>query len=356
MSDPQHNWRFLSESFDRELSDEEQNLLAHFTTEHESPREFMKLLEQIRECSVQQDSILESSSLLNQRLSDKKKLEIQRLLESEMEKQQVPLANRDVVLACQLVSQGAVELRELTGKIAEWDSDSKSLSEFLKKESLITDSGFLKIESNISDTIFLQTLDQTVLDEVAAAIKLRVPGDDCTILEDASDDYASGKFIKLLDRTNAGGSEAFEMLLGQLSDESRSVILQMRIYTNKVRLKAVVDEVKLRLIGRNILNRDQLRCYYSNVGIAIRRLFKSDPELHDSLLPSIGEQRIAVKDVVDSLNELADEEAIFVQMFTLRFFAGLTVQQIAILLDVTEHDVSVESSYGIALLLKLIEV
>ncbi len=355
MSDQPYNWRFLSESFDRELTDEEKNLLEHFIVEHESPREFMKLLERIRECLVQQEPIQEIGSPLSQPLSSKKKLEIQRLLESEMERQQAPLANRDVLLACELVSVGAFGLKEMTGKISEWDSDSNSLSEFLKNESSITDSGFSKIESHISDTIFLQTFNQTILDEVVTAIKLRVPGDDCTIFEDASDNFDSIEFIKLLDQTNSAESGAFEMLHSVLFEESRSVILQTQIYTNKVRLKAIVEEVTLRLIGRNKLNRNQLHCYYCNVGIAIRKLFQSDPELSDSLLPSIGERRVAVKDVVDTLNELADEEPKFVLMFNLRFFAGLAAQQVASLLDVTEHEVSVECSYGTALLLNMIE-
>ena len=72
------------------------------------------------------------------------------------------------------------------------------------------------------------------------------------------------------------------------------------------------------------------------------------------MLPSIGTTQVAVKQIVDSLKQLASEEPGFVQMFNLRFFAGLTVQQVASLLGFSEQKVSAECGYGIARLMQLI--
>lgn len=355
MLDPEYNWRLLSESFDRELSDDELNLLEHFMAEQESPREFEEFFKRIWDNSIQSDSIPEIVTSVNQRLSDEKQMQIQRLLESAMKQQRDWLSNRDVVFACELVSQGAIGLGELTEEISKWNSESKSLSRFLKTQSSFSDADFSKIESHVSDTIFSQTLDQTLLDEVITAIKRQAPDDDCTVLEDSSDDFVSSDFIQLLDKANSGESGAFELLLDRLTNESRSVIFQARKFSDILRPKPVVDEVTLRLAGRKKLDQAQLVCYYRNVAIAIRILFESDPELSDCWLRSIGNWNISVKQVVDSLRHLEDEESGFVQMFNLRFFAGLSARQVSSLLKITEHEVSVECGYGMARLMQLID-
>lgn len=87
MPQRQYNWRLLSESFDRELSDEEQNHVDYFLAEHEAQREFDELLKRIRACAIRQNSITEPNSSLNQKLSDQKEIEIQRLLELAIENQ-----------------------------------------------------------------------------------------------------------------------------------------------------------------------------------------------------------------------------------------------------------------------------
>jgi len=354
MTDRQKKWRLLSESFDRELSDDEQNVLGYFRSENESPREFEELFKRIRDNSGDKEPLLEADSSLYQRLSNRKKDEIQRLLESEIEKQRVPLSNRDVVYACELVTYGAMDQQELTEKITKWNPDSISLSVFLKDAASDPDIDFSKIESHISETVFSQTLDQTLLDEVVTAIKQRVPAEDYTVFENTSSQNSSAEFVKLLNKATTGEGTAFEQLLDRLTIESRSVILQTRMFSRALRLKPVVEEVTLRLVGRNKLDRAQMACYYRSVGSAIRILFDSDPELVDSLLPSIGKQRISVKQMIASLNQLAHEEPRFVQMFNLRFFAGLTTQQVAGLLNLTEQKVSVECGYGSAQLLQLI--
>ena len=243
----------------------------------------------------------------------------------------------------------------MTEEISKWNSESKSLSRFLKTQSSFSDADFSKIESHVSDTIFSQTLDQTLLDEVITAIKRQAPDDDCTVLEDSSDDFVSSDFIQLLDKANSGESGAFELLLDRLTNESRSVIFQARKFSDILRPKPVVDEVTLRLAGRKKLDQAQLVCYYRNVAIAIRILFESDPELSDCWLRSIGNWNISVKQVVDSLRHLEDEESGFVQMFNLRFFAGLSARQVSSLLKITEHEVSVECGYGMARLMQLID-
>ena len=355
MTDQHDKWRLLSESFDRELSDEEQNLLQHFMTENESPRGFGEFLKRLRDCSIRQESFLSAGSSPNQRLDDEKKYELQHLIETELNNQRVPVSNRDVVFACELVCEGAVGLGELTEKISEWDSGSKTLSEFLKNDSYVSNVDFSKIESRVSDTIFSQKLDETLLHEVVTAIRQRVPEDDCTVFENMPDDFDHFEFMQLLDQTNSGRSGAFESLLDRLSNESRSVILQSRMFSNALRLKPVVDEVTLRLVGRKKLEQAQLGCYYRNVGIAIRKLLERDPELSDSLLHSNGNRSVTVQQVVNSLGQLADEEPGFVQMFNLRFFAGRTAQQVASLLELTEQEVSVECGYGMACLLQLLD-
>lgn len=88
MTERQYNWRLLSESFDRELSDVERMHLESFLAEHEASREFDELLKRIRDCMIRQDSIAETNSSLNQQLSDQKKTEIQRLLELATKNQQ----------------------------------------------------------------------------------------------------------------------------------------------------------------------------------------------------------------------------------------------------------------------------
>ena len=354
MTDRQYYLRLLSESFDRELSEEEQNRLSYYMAEHEAPREFEELFKRIRDSSIQQELFSEIAPALNQHLSDAKKIEIQRLLESAMQKQQDSLSNRDVVFAYELVSQGAISLGDLTEKISRWNSDSKSLSGFLKSRSTIPDTDFSKIESHVSETIFSQTLDQTLFDEVVTAIKQQVPQHDITVFEETADDFASVEFINLLKRTNSGESGAFETLLDRMINESRTVIFQARLFGQTLRLKPVVDEVTLRLIGRKKLDQGQLGCHYRILASAVRKLFKSDEELSACLLRSIGNWQVTVTQVVDALNQLADDEPRFVQMFNLRFFAGLTVKQVASLLDLTDQEVSAECGYGTGRLLQLI--
>ena len=356
MTDHQHNWRLLSESFDRELSKEEQDLLDSFIAEDETPREFERLFCRIRDCSLHQKPNLESEPSQTQSLSDKKKNALRFMIESEMEKQHVPLANRDVLVACELVSQSAIGLGELTEKISEWNSDSKTFSAFLKDEYSVPEGNFSKIEAHVSDTIFSQTIDQTLLDDVVTAFKQQISEVDCTAFEDGSDDFVSVEFVNRLDQTNAGENGAFESLLAQLVKESRSVISQTKMFSHRLRLKPVVDEITLRLVGRKKLNKGQLGCYYRMVGIANRRLFESDPEFCDSLLPLIGKRRIVVRQVVNALHQLEKEEPKFVQMFNLRFFAGLTSQQVAGLLELAEEEVSAECDYGTARLRQLLEV
>ena len=354
MTDRHYYWRLLSESFDRKLTKEEQELLEFFMAEHAPTREFEGLFKRIRDGSTVDESLTEIDSSLNQHLSDTKKNEIQCLLESALKKQQDSLSNRDVVFACELVNQGAISLGDLTGKISQWNSDSKSLSGFLKSASTVADVDFSKIESHVSETIFSQTLDQTLLDEVVSAIKQQVREDDFTVLESAADDFGSCEFIKLIDKTNSGVSGAFESLLERLINESRTVISQARIFSQTLRLKPAVEEITLRLIGRKKLNQAQLGCYYRNLGNAIRKIFESDPELGNCLLRSIGNWQVAVTQIIDALNHLADEEPGFVRMFNLGFFTGLTVQQVGNLLDLTEQEVSAECGYGTARLLQLI--
>ncbi len=353
MTDSQYFWRLLSESFDRELSNEEKNRLEHFMAEHETPREFEEFFRRIRGCAFPEEPG-KAVPFAGQRLGDQKKSEIQSLLESAMNRRQDSLSNRDVVFACELVNQGAISLGRLTEKISAWDSDSRSFLGFLESQSALPNSNLSEIDSRVSETIFTQTLDQTILDEVVSAIKQRVPADTCTIFESAPDDLDSFEFFKLLDKTIVGETRAFESLLDRLINESRLVILQARMFSQTLRIKPVVDEITLRLVGRKKMDQDQLGCYYRNVGSAIRKLFQSDPQLGDSLLPSIGTTQVAVKQIVDSLKQLASEEPGFVQMFNLRFFAGLTVQQVASLLGFSEQKVSAECGYGIARLMQLI--
>ena len=354
MTDRKYYWRLLSESFDRKLTIEEQELLELFMAEHAPSREFEELFKRIRDNSILQESQTEIDSLRNQHLGEAKKKEIQQLLESALKKQQDSLSNRDVVFACELVNQGAISLGDLTGKISQWNSDSKSLSGFLKSESMVADVDFSKIESQVSETIFSQRLDQTLLDEVVTAIKQQVCEDDFTVLEVAADCFANIEFVKLIDRTNAGESGAFESLLDQLINESRIVIFQATWFSQSLRLKLAVDEITLRLIGRKKLNQAQLSCYYRNLGNAIRKIFESDRELGNCTLHSIGNWQVAVTQIIDGLNQLADEEPGFVRMFNLGFFTGLTVQQVGSILKLSEQQVSAECGYGTARLLQLI--
>ena len=73
------------------------------------------------------------------------------------------------------------------------------------------------------------------------------------------------------------------------------------------------------------------------------------------LLRSSEIRQVAVAQVIDSLEQLADEVPAFVQMFNLRFFAGLTVQQVASLFELRDQDVLTECAYGTARLLQLID-
>ena len=355
MTDQEYHWRLLSESLDRELSNEEQDCLEQFMLGNKASSEFVDLFQRIRERLNHQESIQQIDSSEGQYLGGEKKVKIQRLLEAAIENQQDALSNRDIVLACELVNHGAISLGGLTEKISQWNSESKTLSSFLKSQSTISGADFSKIESYVSDTIFSQTLDGTLHNEVVTAIKQRVPADACTVFDDASDEFASLEFITLINGTIAGKSHTFESLLDWLANDLRSVIQQTRVFSKTVRLKSVVDEVTLRLIGRKKLNQDQLECYYRSVGVATRKLFRSDPKLSSGLLGSCEGLQVTVAQVIDALDRLADEDPDFVQNFNLQFFAGLTVQQVARLLEVTDQEVSAESSYGVARLLQLID-
>ena len=72
------------------------------------------------------------------------------------------------------------------------------------------------------------------------------------------------------------------------------------------------------------------------------------------MLRPLGNAEVAVTQIIDALNQLADEEPGFVRMFNLGFFTGLTTQQVGSLLDLTEQEVSAECGYGTARLLQLI--
>ena len=126
------------------------------------------------------------------------------------------------------------------------------------------------------------------------------------------------------------------------------------MFSQTLRLKPAVDEITLRLIGRKKLNHAQLGCYYRNLGNAIRKIFESDRELGHCMLRPLENAEVAVTQIIDALNQLADEEPGFVRMFNLGFFTGLTTQQVGSLLELTEQEVSAECGYGTARLLQLI--
>jgi len=354
MTDEHYYWRLLSESLDRELTPQEHEVLELFMVENELTREFEELFKRMRDSLTLRESLPETDAPQNHSLNDAKKDDIQRLLKSALQKQQDSASNRDVVFACELVNQGAISLSDLTGEISQWNSDSNALSAFLKSGPAVADIDFSKIELNVSETIFSQTLDQTLLDEVVTAIKYQLSDDDLTVFENATDDFVSNDFVTLLDRTNSGEISAFETLLERVLAESRIVISQARLFSQTLRLKPVVDEVTLRLVGRIKLNQSQLGCYYRNLGSAIRKLFEADKELCHCLLRSNGKWQVGVRQLIDALSQLAAEEPGFERIFNLRFFVGLTVQQIASLLELPEQRVSVECGYGTARLLQLI--
>jgi len=355
MTDQEYHWRLLSESLDRELTNEERDCLGQFMLENKASSEFVDLFQRIKERMLHQDSIQPFDSLESQYLSDQQKIKIQQLLEAAIENQSNALSNRDIVLACELVNHGAISLGGVTEKISQWDSGFRTLSSFLKNQSSISDADFSKIESSVSDTIFSQTLDETLHSEVVTAIKQRMPDDACTVFQDGSDEFSSLEFVGLIDCAIAGKNPAFESLLDWLVNELRSVIQQARVFSQTIRLKSVVDEVTLRLIGRKKLTQDQLECYYRSVAIATRKLFKSDPKLGSGLLGFGGGAQATIAQVFDALDQLAEEEPDFVQNFNLRFSAGLTVQQVARLLELSDQEVSAECGYGVARLLQLID-
>lgn len=348
-------WRLLSESFDRDLSDEEKRGLEQFIDGQDSAKEFREFLSRVRSVMEVETSIANEQSDAMPELKVGSKDRIQQLMDAALgSHEQASLRNRDLLLASALVNQGAFQSENLTASIANWNSDSQGLSSFLQNQLQIPEDVFEKIETDLSETIFDQAVEGTVDGKVVAAIIDHVGPGTGTIFEEAFESDPSQRIGELIDNTIGGESGAFKSLHELLSQEVRSVFRQSSAISKNIRLKAVADEVFLRLFGTNKLNQEQLACFYRNLASAVRKVLNSDSDLSQSLLPAgtLGDWKVS--QIEKSLEKMGEEDSLFIRIFQLKFFTGLTTPQVSHLIKVTENEVENEWKYGTARLIELI--
>ena len=157
---------------------------------------------------------------------------------------------------------------------------------------------------------------------------------------------------QLLAEIKTGDAQALEELFQVVHSELRQLAhgkLARERSGHTLQTTALIDDAFMRLVGQDSLDWESRKHFFRCAAEAMRRILidharrkqrkkrgglaREDLELHQPVTPATAEEILAVDDSIDQLDpKLAD-------VFKLRYFAGLTVPEIAAALQIGERTV-----------------
>jgi len=164
------------------------------------------------------------------------------------------------------------------------------------------------------------------------------------------------EFTQLLEQVTAGSKEAADRLLPLVYDELRALAesyLSRERGGHTFQPTALVNELYLKLIDQREVNWKS-KSHFFAIGARIMRRILVDRARHNqrqkrggqalrielreevALSPELDDDVLAVNDVLEKLAELDERQASIVEM---RFFGGLTVEEVAEALGVSKRTV-----------------
>ena len=179
-----------------------------------------------------------------------------------------------------------------------------------------------------------------------------------------------GDVTRLIDRWNHGDGGALRELLGLVHDELRQLaggLLRRERPDHTLQPTELVHEVFLRLAGLRDMPFEGRRHFYGSVAGAMRRILvdharrrdadkRGGPESHKMPLETILNLPVDLRldfvrldDALTALAAVAPEKA---RVVDLRYFAGLSIQEIADVLDVAPVTVKRHWTFARAWLFK----
>lgn len=167
---------------------------------------------------------------------------------------------------------------------------------------------------------------------------------------------APGMVTLLLKRISAGDTDAEQQLFEAVYDDLRRVagaFFRRERATHILQATALVHETYLRLAGDVQLDWQSRAHFFAVAASVMRRVLVDYARSRGALRRGGNAQRVEISEsfiltednpdstilIDDALNRLAEIDARQAQVAEMRYFAGLTEEEIAIILDVSERTV-----------------
>jgi RNA polymerase sigma factor (TIGR02999 family) len=169
-------------------------------------------------------------------------------------------------------------------------------------------------------------------------------------------DSAPEQVTQILDGVGAGDAQAAEELLPLVYDELRKLAVARMANEapgQTLQPTALVHEAWLRLIGNEPRRWDGRGHFFGAAAEAMRRILVENARRKQRVRHGGGQQRVGLEEaevsaqpeddkvleVDEALDELAQEDPLQAQVVKLRFFAGLTNEEVAAVLGVSAKTV-----------------
>jgi RNA polymerase sigma factor (TIGR02999 family) len=167
---------------------------------------------------------------------------------------------------------------------------------------------------------------------------------------------ASGEVTQLLDRLNAGDSEALETLLPLVYNELRRLagwFLAKERPGHTLQATALVHEAYVKLVGQREVNWQNRSHFFGVAAQAMRRILVDRARAHLTAKRGGAQQPVSLDEALvieaepsldlialdRALDELAARDPQEARVVELRFFGGFTVEETASLLGISESTV-----------------
>jgi RNA polymerase sigma factor (TIGR02999 family) len=168
---------------------------------------------------------------------------------------------------------------------------------------------------------------------------------------------------RILNAIEGGNAKATDELLPLVYEELRLLAAQKLSHEKPgqtLQATALVHEAYIRLLGDEPLNWDNRGHFFAAAAEAMRRILVDNARRKKRLKHGGGHQRIeldgvqlaiddASEDLValdGALSQLAREEPVLAELVKLRYFAGLTLEQVAKILNISRPTASSYWAYA----------
>jgi RNA polymerase sigma factor (TIGR02999 family) len=168
---------------------------------------------------------------------------------------------------------------------------------------------------------------------------------------------------RILNAIEGGNAKATDELLPLVYEELRLLAAQKLSHEKPgqtLQATALVHEAYIRLLGDEPLNWDNRGHFFAAAAEAMRRILVDNARRKKRLKHGGGHQRIeldgvqlaiddASEDLVAldrALSQLAKEEPVLAELVKLRYFAGLTLEQVAKILNISRPTASSYWAYA----------